>query len=132
MTANDKGLHVRIREIEAANKKQSLVFLTREPGEVCRFFGLDEKRMGIDEEGVVRGGDGMGGVGFGSMEDMYEFVVGSRMFRRDSYIRYTVSAMAICIPAVTESGKLISNSRIAEGQRSKENEAARRLQHLRR
>lgn len=90
LTANDKGLHVRIGEIEVVEKKKSMIFLTREPREVCDLLGLDRDRIGLDEEGVVRGGDGTNGRGFRNMEDMYEFVAGSKLFRESHYVRHSV------------------------------------------
>ena len=92
LTANEKGLHVRIEEIEALDRKKSMIFLTQDPREVCVLLGLEQERLGIDEDGVVRGGDGTDGRGFRNMEEMYEFVTQSRFFRRNSYIRHTLKA----------------------------------------
>lgn len=52
------------------DRKRSLVYLTREPGEVCDFLGIDKTRLGLDDEGRIWGGDGTGGRGFGSMEEI--------------------------------------------------------------
>lgn len=92
LTANEKGLHVRIGEIEALDKKKSMLFLTKDPRELCVLLGLEQERLGVDEDGVVRGGDGTHGRGFRNMEEMYEFVTQSRFFRRDTYIRHTLKA----------------------------------------
>ncbi|KNG47784.1 hypothetical protein TW65_05523 [Stemphylium lycopersici] len=44
LTCNDRGLHVRVEEIEPYNKKKALVFLTRDPAEMMEFYGLDIDR----------------------------------------------------------------------------------------
>lgn len=41
LTCNDKGLHVRIGEIEPEDAKKSFIFLTRDPDTTMRFYGLD-------------------------------------------------------------------------------------------
>ena len=92
LTANDKGLHVRVEEIEVIERKKSMIFLTKDPSAVCELLGLKRERLGIDEAGLVRGGDGTGGRGFCSMEDLYQFVVESRFFRRDTYVKHTLKA----------------------------------------
>lgn len=69
LTANENGLHVRIEEIEALDRKKSMIFLTKDPWEVCDLLRLDQERIGIDEEGVVRGGQGIDGRGFRTMEE---------------------------------------------------------------
>ena len=90
LTVNNKGLHLRIEEIEKLDRKRSLIFLTQEPRMVCDLLGLDADRLGIDEEGLTRGGDGEHGRGFKTIEEIYEMVVGLRFFRRESYIRTTL------------------------------------------
>lgn len=92
LTVNDKGLHLRIEEIEGMDRKKSLVFLSREPGVVCEFLGMERERLGIDDEGFITGGDGEEGRGFGSMQEMYEMVVGLRFFRREAYVKDTLKA----------------------------------------
>jgi len=42
LTVNDRGLYLRIPEIELLDRKKSLVFLTESPTEVLEFLGLDE------------------------------------------------------------------------------------------
>ena len=69
LTANEKGLQVRIEEIEHLDRKKSMIFLTKDPREVLQLLGLDAERTGIDEDGVVRGGDGTNRRGFHSMEE---------------------------------------------------------------
>ncbi|KIW07053.1 uncharacterized protein PV09_01944 [Verruconis gallopava] len=41
LTANEKGLHIRVREIEAKNRKRAMVFLTSDPHVAMRFLRLD-------------------------------------------------------------------------------------------
>ena len=40
-TLNDRGLHLRIEEMESSSRKSSLVFLTKDPERLMHFFGLD-------------------------------------------------------------------------------------------
>lgn len=74
------------------DRKKSLIFLSREPGVVCEFLGMEKERLGIDDDGFITGGDGEEGRGFGSMQEMYEMVVGLRLFRREAYVRDTLKA----------------------------------------
>lgn len=74
------------------DRKKSLVFLSAEPGVVCEFLGMEKERLGIDDDGLISGGDGEEGRGFASMEEMYEMVVGLRFFRRKAYVRDTLKA----------------------------------------
>lgn len=92
LTVNDKGLHLRIEEIESMDRKKSLVLLSREPGVVCYFLGMERERLGIDDDGFISGGDGKEGRGFGSMQEIYEMVVKLRFFRREAYVRDTLKA----------------------------------------
>ncbi|KAF2021179.1 hypothetical protein BU24DRAFT_16466 [Aaosphaeria arxii CBS 175.79] len=41
LICNDKGLHVRVAEIEPYDKKKALIFLTRSPQEAIQFYGMD-------------------------------------------------------------------------------------------
>lgn len=72
LTANDRGLHVRIREIEAVERKQSLVFLTCEPEAVLRFLGLDVAEYRA---------------GWTRVEDMFAFLVRNRFMTKEAYVR---------------------------------------------
>lgn len=74
------------------DRKRSLVFLSGEPGAVCEFLGMRRERLGVDDDGVISGGDGEEGRGFGNMLDMYEMVVELRFFRRKAYVRDTLKA----------------------------------------
>ncbi|KAF2496559.1 hypothetical protein BU16DRAFT_483647 [Lophium mytilinum] len=68
LTATDKGLHVRIEEIEAKDWKASMLFLTDDPVRVLQFYGLDVERYQK---------------GFEEMDELYEWVVGGRFFSRE-------------------------------------------------
>ncbi|KAF1993472.1 hypothetical protein P154DRAFT_527734 [Amniculicola lignicola CBS 123094] len=67
LTCNDKGLHLRVAEIEPYNKKKSLLFLTRDPSEAMTFYGFN----------VVKYWDG-----FADMDEIYEWVVDGCFFSR--------------------------------------------------
>jgi len=41
LTTNDRGLHLRVREVEEMNRKASMIFLTYDVGEMLGFLGLD-------------------------------------------------------------------------------------------
>jgi hypothetical protein len=44
LTMNDKGLNVRVEELESTNKKASMILLSKEPQEVMEFLGLDAEK----------------------------------------------------------------------------------------
>lgn len=77
LTANDVGLHLRIGEIEDLNRKRSLILLTNEPSAVLELLGLDEKSYHRP---------------FESEEAMYEYVVGCRFFKGETYVRGDLKA----------------------------------------
>ncbi|KAL8795359.1 MAG: hypothetical protein Q9195_002100 [Heterodermia aff. obscurata] len=111
---NEKGLQVRIEEIELLDRKKSMIYLTKDPREVCQLLGLDAEKIGLDDNGVVLGGDGKNRRGFQNMEEcwttsiirlsskngkadlqvnsMYEYVAGSRFFRRNTYIKHNLKS----------------------------------------
>lgn len=68
----DTGLHLRIEEIEQTNRKDALLRLTSRPGEMMRFLGLDEGRYVM---------------GFGSLDEVFGWVVECRYFRRRVFER---------------------------------------------
>lgn len=65
LTVNDKGLYLRIPEIELLDRKKSMIFLTCEPSEILDYLGLDEGKWWSE---------------FGSRREMFEFAAGCRMF----------------------------------------------------
>ncbi|KAL8824179.1 MAG: hypothetical protein Q9191_005242 [Dirinaria sp. TL-2023a] len=94
LTANDRGMHLRIEEIEVMDRKKSLIWLTKHPMVVCDLLGVDPGSLGLDSDGLFwfsgleRQRDG----NLTSMEKLYEFVLTSRFFRRDAYIRSTLKS----------------------------------------
>ena len=72
LTANDHGLHLRVREIETENKQHALISLTSDPGDILEFLGLDVEEFNE---------------GWSTLEEMYVFLAQHRFFRRDSYTR---------------------------------------------
>ncbi|KAL9125132.1 MAG: hypothetical protein Q9217_005621 [Psora testacea] len=72
LTANNRGLHLRIEDIERLDRQKSLVFLTREAEAVVRFLGLNMEKYKKP---------------FESKEEMYEFVRACRFFDPKTYQR---------------------------------------------
>lgn len=68
LTANDKGLHLRVEEIEPLNRKASMIFLSKDPAAVMDFFGLDS-------EVYARG--------FNTEGDLFSWATSSRFFSRE-------------------------------------------------
>jgi hypothetical protein len=52
ITCNDKGMHIRIEEVEPYNRKKSMLFLTRDPDQAMDFYGYDKAKYhrGFDTE----------------------------------------------------------------------------------
>ncbi|KAL1593803.1 hypothetical protein SLS60_010535 [Paraconiothyrium brasiliense] len=52
ITCTDKGMHVRIEEVESYNRKKSMLFLTRDPIQAMQFYGYDKAKyhQGFDSE----------------------------------------------------------------------------------
>jgi hypothetical protein len=44
ITCNDKGMHIRIEEVESYNRKKSMLFLTRDPDRAMDFYGYDKDK----------------------------------------------------------------------------------------
>jgi hypothetical protein len=65
LTVNNVGMHLRIPEIEANDRKKSMVFLSSEPDAILRFLGLDKEKWWKP---------------FGSLEGMFLYAAGCRMF----------------------------------------------------
>lgn len=65
LTVNDKGMYLRIPEIELLDRKKSMIFLTDSPSQILEFLGLDESKWWSE---------------FGSRREMFEFAAGCRMF----------------------------------------------------
>ncbi|RDL42171.1 uncharacterized protein BP5553_02150 [Venustampulla echinocandica] len=65
LTCNDRGLYLRIAEIELLDRKKSMVFLTSEPKEVLELLGLEEGKWWKQ---------------FKDQEEMFLFATTCRMF----------------------------------------------------
>ena len=76
LTINDRGLYLRVKEIEAKHKKDSLLFLTNEKGAMMQFLGLDK-------EAYERG--------FETLEELFQWAARSRFFRRRFFEKDVVS-----------------------------------------
>lgn len=72
LTANEKGLHLRIPEIEERDRRRSLVFLTADPDTVLDFLALDRNAYAQP---------------FVTVHAMYEYACSTRFFRPTSYAR---------------------------------------------
>ena len=94
LTANDRGLFLRIEEIEVLDRKKSLIWLTKHPRVVCDLLGVDADRLAINSDGLilVSGAGGQSDGNLTSMEELYRFVLTSRFFRRDAYVRSTLKS----------------------------------------
>jgi hypothetical protein len=74
LVCNDRGLHVRIQEIEPYDKKKALIFLTRDVQQAIEFYGFDVPKY---EEG------------FESETEIFDWVAGGEFFS-PSLFRQTV------------------------------------------
>jgi hypothetical protein len=63
--SNDKGLHIRVEEIEPYNKKKSHLFLTRSPDKAMEFLGLDTAKYWA---------------GFSDETDLFDWATSGRFF----------------------------------------------------
>ncbi|MCJ1305321.1 hypothetical protein MMC08_008135 [Hypocenomyce scalaris] len=77
LTANNVGLHLRVPEIETLDRKQSMLLLTSDPDATLDFLGLDRCRRWRP---------------FESVEELFEYAVGTRFFRKEAYVRTTLKA----------------------------------------
>lgn len=72
LTANDKGLFLRIEEGEERNWQGSMVFLSRDPAAVVTFLGMD---WGIFE------------AGFATLDDIFNWLAQCRLIDIDIFVR---------------------------------------------
>ncbi|OMP85272.1 hypothetical protein BK809_0003942 [Diplodia seriata] len=72
LTSTDRGLHVRIPEIEPTNKKASMIHLSHDPSAVLAFFGLDAARYSAAD--------------FACEADVFAWVAAGRFFNRDAVV----------------------------------------------
>ncbi|KAL8873077.1 MAG: hypothetical protein Q9174_001398 [Haloplaca sp. 1 TL-2023] len=73
LTANDKGLHLRIPEVEELDRKKSQVFLTADPGTVLDLLHLDKSKYSQ---------------GFHTVAEMFDYARSNRFFRPEAYVRH--------------------------------------------
>ncbi|EEP80063.1 predicted protein [Uncinocarpus reesii 1704] len=71
LTANDKGLHVRIPEIESSNRAHSMVYLTHDAMDVLEFLGLDVERYQD---------------GFENLDELYRWCASGRFFHSTAFL----------------------------------------------
>lgn len=65
LTASDRGLHVRIPEIETENAKASRLFMTKDPAAAMQFMGLDKAQFEA---------------GFSTEHEMFAWIAHGRLF----------------------------------------------------
>ncbi|CAO2647358.1 Nn.00g082800.m01.CDS01 [Neocucurbitaria sp. VM-36] len=70
LTCNDRGLHVRVEEIEPYNKKKALLFLTRDPNKAIKFYGFDADKYWA---------------GFTDENDLFEWASSGRFFSHEVF-----------------------------------------------
>lgn len=70
LVCNDRGLHVRLEEIEPHDKQKALLFLTRDPDQAMRFYGLDTEKYRL---------------GFTSETDLFDWVAEGRFFSSEVF-----------------------------------------------
>ncbi|OCK73978.1 hypothetical protein K432DRAFT_364152 [Lepidopterella palustris CBS 459.81] len=68
ITANDKGLHVRIAGLEERNRKASMIFLTDDPTRTMQFLGLDYAKYNE---------------GFNNEDELFDWVTRGQFFHRE-------------------------------------------------
>ncbi|KAJ4332637.1 hypothetical protein N0V95_009618 [Ascochyta clinopodiicola] len=72
ITCNDRGLHVRLEQIEPYDKKKALLFLTRDPVQAMQFYGFDVGKYYK---------------GFESETDLFDWVAAGRFFSPEIFER---------------------------------------------
>lgn len=70
LVCNDRGLHVRLEQIEPYDKQVALLFLTRDPEQAMNFYGLDTDQY--DK-------------GFGSETELFDWVASGRYFSAEVF-----------------------------------------------
>lgn len=65
LTVSDRGMFIRIPEIELLDRKKSMIFLTHEPSKIIEFLGMKEQAWWKQ---------------FDSRKDMFEYAATCRMF----------------------------------------------------
>ncbi|KAH9882429.1 hypothetical protein J1614_000665 [Plenodomus biglobosus] len=70
LICNDRGLHVRLEQIEPYNKKSASLFLTRDPAKAMEFYGFDVPTFHT---------------GFADETELFDWVSSSRFFYREAF-----------------------------------------------
>ena len=70
LTCNDRGLHVRVEQIEPYDKKKALLFLTKDPDQAMDFYGFD-----VDKYNK----------GFESETELFDWVAAGRFFSQEVF-----------------------------------------------
>ncbi|CBY01665.1 hypothetical protein LEMA_P004520.1 [Plenodomus lingam JN3] len=70
LLCNDRGLHVRLEQIELYDKKRALLFLTRDPVKAMEFYGFDVAKYHA---------------GFANETELFDWVSTSRLFYREVF-----------------------------------------------
>ncbi|UPX19643.1 uncharacterized protein EKO05_0009899 [Ascochyta rabiei] len=72
ITCNDRGLHLRLEQIEPYDKKKALLFLTRDPVQAMQFYGfdVDKYHKGFEDE-----------------TDLFDWVAAGRFFSSEIFER---------------------------------------------
>ena len=68
ITANDKGLNIRVQELEGINRKASMLFLTDDPARTMQFLGLDDAKYNS---------------GFRNEDELFAWIAQGRFFNRN-------------------------------------------------
>lgn len=69
-TPTNKGLHVRLAELEATDRKASMIWLSKDPSDIMQFLGLDAK---IYDNG------------FGTEQQLFEWITGCRLMKKTPF-----------------------------------------------
>ncbi|KAF2109407.1 hypothetical protein BDV96DRAFT_585534 [Lophiotrema nucula] len=70
LVCTDKGLHLRVQEIQTYNDAKSRLFLTRDPDAMMRFYGLDSEKYHE---------------GFATEAELFDWIRGGRFFSYDIF-----------------------------------------------
>lgn len=70
ITCSEKGLHIRVEQIEPYDRKKSLLFLTRDPDSTLAFYGFDANKYWA---------------GFQDEKELFEWVSKGRFFNREVF-----------------------------------------------
>lgn len=109
ITVNNNGLFLRIPEIEAYDRKKSMVLLTDQPSEILEFLGLEEDDWWKP---------------FKSREAMFEYAAGCRMF----YVKEAKSDNELEGDVIVETGDTEGQEGGAEGKKKLKHNDRQRME----